>query len=89
MRYILGLVKEGDRLKIEPHNTWESYSLSYTYGSTVYNIEVVRDETDSITLDSHPVTEIILTDDGKTHEVRVYIGKQKCCGKNMNIDTEG
>ena len=89
VRYILGLVKEGDRLKIEPHNTWERYSLSYTYGSTVYNIEVVRDETDSITLDSRPVTDIILTDDGKTHEVRVYIGKQKCCGKNMNIETEG
>ena len=80
---ILGFHKRGDRLKIEPcvAPDWPRYELTYRHRSAIYHVVVenaagtgrgVR----SVTVDAHaaPEGEILLMDDGKTHEVRVELG---------------
>ncbi|MDR3621262.1 MAG: glucoamylase family protein [Paludisphaera borealis] len=67
---ILGFHRRGDRLTIIPRipASWERFQIVYRYGATTYRIEVVRsDERDEET------PEIVLVDDGRTHEVRVVV----------------
>ena len=74
VRYIAGVKKTGNVLKIEPCNTWQSYGVCYRFKSSVYNILVERVGNESfITCDSKRVNDIVLKDDGKIHEVYVRL----------------
>lgn len=68
VRYIAGLVKNGDILRIEPHNTWDEYDISYRYGRTLYRIHVKRTEGGGTGV-------IKLCDDGGVHDVTVLTGR--------------
>ena len=83
---ILGFELRADRLRVEPciPRSWRSYEINYRRGSTRYVIkvenpfgvsrgvaEVWLDDAQQTTLD------IALTDDGKTHQVRVVLGERE------------
>lgn len=46
IRYILGLNKQGNILKIEPSipDNWNEYSIQYRYGNSIYNIKVFNNK---------------------------------------------
>jgi cellobiose phosphorylase len=76
---ILGFVKRGDALFIEPcvPATWPGFSLEYRYGRSVYTITVRRVErgVGEVTLDGVVLQGrgIPLVDDGATHAVQVNL----------------
>ena len=70
VKYVLGIDKEGNMLRVSPHNTWNEYSFSYKYGSSVYNVHVTRTD------NGKKIGEIELCDDGRVHEVELGIGIQ-------------
>jgi cellobiose phosphorylase len=78
---LLGLVREGDRLYFRPclPPTWESFTINYRYGETVYRIMVLQAEGESeeLVVDGAPTGEssIFLTDDRRAHEARWRISK--------------
>jgi len=81
---LLGLKREGDRLRIAPclPEDWETYSMNYRYGDTNYRIVVVQTAsangvTDSTTLDGVEQDEkgIALIDDRREHAVKVRVGR--------------
>ena len=83
---ILGFVKRGDRLFIEPRvpASWPEFTIEYRYGASVYTILVQRasgseDGKGRVTLDGRELHEpgIPLMDDGAAHEVRV--GMSEAC----------
>jgi len=66
---LLGLAREGARLRIAPclPASWPGFKLRYRYGETIYRIEVVRDE-------SGGVEQVIdLVDDRREHLVQVKL----------------
>ncbi|MCI9627208.1 MAG: hypothetical protein HFI90_10565 [Clostridia bacterium] len=69
---ILGIKKEGDKLRIEPVvlPAWKSFRIHYTYGSTVYEITAMQDD------EKENTTSIHLQDDGKKHEITIYYKKE-------------
>lgn len=79
---ILGFKKHGDTLTIEPcvPKSWHGYTIDYTYKSSKYHIEVVRESScDNITLQTFvddmlmPDNIIHLNDDNLTHNVKIII----------------
>jgi cyclic beta-1,2-glucan synthetase len=77
---ILGFVKRGDRLFLEPRvpAAWPAFTIEYRYGNSVYTILVQRSNgaegvAGGIMLDGVPLDEggIPLVDDGAAHTVRV------------------
>jgi len=69
LEYLLGVKREGNRLKIEPclPDDWDGFKISYRFGKTLYNITVTR------TVDRSPMSEpyIALIDDGLKHDIEV------------------
>jgi cyclic beta-1,2-glucan synthetase len=77
---ILGFEKRGDRLRVRPcvPASWPEFAIDYRFGRSVYRIVVrspaqVRPGEAVITVDGERVDgeEILLRDDGRTHEVVV------------------
>ena len=75
---ILGLVKRGNALFIEPRApaAWEEYAIAYRFGGATYAITVRRDPgvtSGQTTVDGEPTPDgsIPLRDDGKAHQVLV------------------
>jgi len=76
---LLGITKEGERLKIVPciPKSWTTYSVDYTFGSTHYHIVIKQTELDekqskvTMTLDGNALQPpyLPLLDDQATHEV--------------------
>ena len=80
---ILGIKKMGDILKINPciPKEWESYSVSYKYKETTYNINIYNPENKSTGIktiydDNNFVStnEIKLVNDGEVHSVDLIMG---------------
>ncbi|MEW5827537.1 MAG: glucoamylase family protein [Chloroflexota bacterium] len=78
---ILGLGREGDRLRIQPAipKDWPAYEVTYRFGGSRYRIRVEngRDgQVASLTLDGKPLASdsIPLVDDGREHEVKLVLG---------------
>jgi cyclic beta-1,2-glucan synthetase len=80
---ILGVQRNGDRLRIEPciPRGWPGYELIYRFGQTGYQIRVDNPDRVSwgvreVTLDGErlPDGNIPLVDDGESHEVHVRMG---------------
>ena len=76
---ILGIKKEKDTLRLEPHMpiSWDNYRVKYTYMDTTYNIEVVKTNKDEVVLDGKKLknNKIGLINDKSSHEITVYIKK--------------
>ena len=81
---ILGLRREGNRLRIQPSipSDWPGYTIEYRYGKTIYEIRVKNPQNVSsgvahIILDREKLAEntIPLVDDGASHEVMIVLGK--------------
>ena len=74
---ILGLKKQGNMLKIQPalSGSWKKYQIKYRYIDTIYEIEIVKDDKELITVDGKikKNNEISLVNDGKNHKVVVYV----------------
>lgn len=78
---MLGLKKEGNHLKIEPHvtSTWDSYEIEYKYCDTTYKIKVnLNASGDSIVMDGEKITKdyITLRNDKRLHAIIVNISKK-------------
>jgi cyclic beta-1,2-glucan synthetase len=83
---ILGFELRGESLRIEPciPRSWRGYEMNYRRGGTRYNIKVENPSGLSrgvaeVWLDDvqQPTLEIALTDDGKTHQVRIVLGERE------------
>ncbi|MBQ6497272.1 MAG: hypothetical protein IJI58_00980 [Bacilli bacterium] len=75
---ILGIKKYGDKLKLEPKIpiAWDGFKAVYRYQNTDYNIEVKKSSKELIELDGKKVhSTISLIDDGKEHQIMVYVTK--------------
>ena len=79
---ILGLQREGDRLRIHPciPEGWPEYQISYRFGTSMYHILVkhavdVTGEEVQVNMDGRTLTDpyIPLTEDDKTHEIQIII----------------
>ena len=72
---IAGLKKTGNTLKIEPSMpvSWDSYEITYNYLDTVYNIKVIKDKDEEISLDGVIIktNSIKLVNDKKEHTIIV------------------
>jgi cellobiose phosphorylase len=80
---ILGFRLRGSALSLEPcvPPSWPGFELSYRYGSSTYRVQVDNSAgagrgVRSVELDGRPVPNhtVTLSDDGKTHNVRVQLG---------------
>jgi cellobiose phosphorylase len=80
---LLGLRRRGDRLTVVPclPAAWSSFEITYRFGTTTYRIRVENPSGSErnggeVWLDGRPCPsqEIMLTDDGQPHEVRVRVG---------------
>lgn len=74
---ILGFILKGDKLYIKPHipNKWKQFEINYKYNNSIYNITVIKDNKNSITVDKKLINTnyIPLIDDNKEHNVVVTI----------------
>ncbi|QQE76851.1 GH36-type glycosyl hydrolase domain-containing protein [Alicyclobacillus sp. SO9] len=91
IEYVLGIQRQSDRLYIRPcvPRDWKSYSVSYRYKSSVYNIEVlcVHSHEDAAKWIIDHQQEVIqpylkLDDDHQSHSVKVYAAP-------LSLDTVG
>jgi cyclic beta-1,2-glucan synthetase len=80
---ILGLQRRGRRLRLDPciPAAWPGFEVRYRYDSATYHIVVenpngVERGVRAVWVDSveQKDTDIVLADDGKTHEVRLILG---------------
>jgi cellobiose phosphorylase len=73
---LLGLKREGDKLRIVPclPVDWPGFKLRYRYGETVYRITVVRDESAGAEQSEQVID---LVDDRREHRVEVRIRGEK------------
>lgn len=83
---ILGVHREGDRLRIAPSipTGWSAYRVRYRYGDTTYQIQVenpdgVNGGVRRVIVDGEdqPERVISLVDDGAEHEARVILGRSE------------
>jgi len=83
---ILGLYREGSKLRIDPRisEKWPSYEVDYCFGKTAYSIEIknpdgVEQGVREIRLDGEvlPSNGVPLVDDGQPHQVIVVLGKSE------------
>lgn len=74
---ILGLKKSGDKLKLDPRIpiSWDGFKLKYRYFDTIYDIEVKKGSTESLTIDGNDSISntIKLADDKKVHKIEMII----------------
>jgi cellobiose phosphorylase len=74
---ILGIHKQGDKLKLIPKMpiAWDKYNMDYRYMDTIYHIEVNKGSSDDIKLDGKSQTSdtINLSNDKKEHKIVVSI----------------
>ena len=86
VEHILGFRLSGGRLQIEPcvPRGWREFEIKYRRGRTHYHIKVENPQGVSrgvaeIILDDEqlPASEILLEDDGGTHQVRIVLGERK------------
>ncbi len=82
---ILGIQREGDRLRVTPSipAEWPGYTVRYRYGETLYEIRVenpdgVQSGVREVLVDGETQSDgsIPLADDGVAHEVRVILGEE-------------
>ncbi len=82
---ILGLHRRGDRLIIDPRipPEWPGFEIVYRFRTTTYRISVQNPQgaesgNPAVWVDDQPQHEAVipLVDDGRTHEVRVVIGRR-------------
>jgi cellobiose phosphorylase len=69
---LLGVRREGDRLRIAPclPANWPGFKLRYRYGNTVYDIQV-RSGAEGGAQGDHTIA---LVDDGQAHRIDVQLG---------------
>jgi cyclic beta-1,2-glucan synthetase len=86
LEYVLGVKLHENQLSIQPcvPADWKSFSIDYRFGKTIYSLEVycqhehgvpVKWVVDGKDAETQPFLELV--DDEKTHQVEVYIGKQR------------
>ncbi len=82
---LLGLTREGSRLKFAPciPDRWSGYDMTYRHGETSYSIHVhnpngVNGGIIQIKLDDNIVSEdyLVLQNDGLNHEVHIVLGDE-------------
>ena len=75
---ILGFNKMGNKLYIKPHlpNGWNKFEITYKFKNSIYNISVIKDNKNNITVDNKIINYnyIPLIDDRKSHNILVKIG---------------
>ena len=80
---ILGLKRSGDRLTLDPciPPEWQGFEITYQYRSATYRIAVENPQgrergIATICVDGRPCENgtVSLTDDGQSHDVRVFMG---------------
>jgi cyclic beta-1,2-glucan synthetase len=85
VEYILGFKLAGDRLRIEPciPRGWREFEITYRRNGTTYRIKVenphaLNSGVASLELDGviQANGEVLLSNDGLTHQVRVVMGEQ-------------
>ncbi len=66
---LLGIHREGDRLRIAPRlrASWSEFTIAYRYGETVYHIRIVAK------VGADASASVLLVDDGAPHEVLVAV----------------
>ncbi|PYZ92292.1 glycosyl transferase family 36 [Salipaludibacillus keqinensis] len=85
LEWILGIRRQGDYLVIDPSipSDWDEFYVRYTFGESVYMIEVnnVKGQSKSkLKVDDVEVAieenqpRVLLNDDGKEHLVQIYLG---------------
>jgi len=78
---LLGLTISGDRLTIHPiiPRDWPGFKLTYRHQRTTFVIQVVNvgGTVVNLTVDGKPASEIVLVDDGGTHQVRVTLDAEQ------------
>jgi cellobiose phosphorylase len=80
LEYLLGIRRDGDKLRFAPciPPEWQSFKVRYRFGNAGYHIELRTTErwekVKRITIDGteHPGDTLPLTDDGKEHNVEVW-----------------
>jgi cyclic beta-1,2-glucan synthetase len=86
VEHVLGFRLSGDRLRVEPcvPRGWREFEIKYRRGRTLYHIKVENPQCVSrgvaeVILDDErlPASEILLEDDGGTHQVRIVLGERK------------
>jgi len=73
---ILGLHKQGDRLKISPSlpDKWNKIHLEYRYMDTIYQIDISRGSKEEVKLDGKGQSgDIRLVDDKKNHRITISV----------------
>ena len=77
VEYILGIKKQGDKLKLDSKIpiAWDGFKATYKYIDTTYNIEVKKANKDSLKLDGKEQisNSIDLINDGKEHTIELKI----------------
>jgi cellobiose phosphorylase len=70
---LLGVRREGDRLRIAPclPANWPGFKLRYRYGNTVYDIQVRNGGAEGSAQGDHTIA---LVDDGQAHRIDIQIG---------------
>jgi cyclic beta-1,2-glucan synthetase len=85
LEFILGFRMRGDRLRMDPciPRFWREFEINYRRGSTTYRIKVenpgsLNRGVASVELDGAMQSddEVILVDDGGTHDIRVVMGEK-------------
>ena len=75
LQEILGIKKQGDKLKLDPRLpiSWDGYKAVYHYLDTTYNIEVKKESKENVNLDGKDMisSTINLVNDGKEHLIKV------------------
>jgi cyclic beta-1,2-glucan synthetase len=95
VEHILGFKLEGERLRIDPciPRVWREFEITYRRGKTTYRIKVENPHSlcrgvASFTLDGVIQSdEVVLVDDGQTHEVRVLMGEKTEVPEPSSVST--
>lgn len=69
--HILGIKKTGDKMILKPVTVFDSFELTYSFGTSVYHINAKRGDAASVLADGEKRDCIPLVSDGRTHEVEV------------------
>ena len=77
IEYILGIKKQGEKLRLDSRIpiAWDGFKATYKYIETTYNIEVKKSTKDSLKLDGkEQISNLIdLVNDGKEHTIELKI----------------
>jgi cyclic beta-1,2-glucan synthetase len=86
LEYILGIKLKGNQLSIQPcvPSDWPSFRVDYRYGKATYSLDVYCQQEHGVPvkwiIDGHDAGNqpyLELKDDEQTHQVEVYIGRQR------------